>query len=247
MSYPLRFQIVSDIHGSQMDHRACDAALNFCKEYNPHIRVIAGDLWDFSAIRKGASQDEQSHSMREDFECGQSFANKFFKGGIQNHLMLGNHDVRAYDLCHSVDATKADLGALMVRDIEALVKKNKAKLWPYDSRTGILEIGSLNVIHGFHTGKTACSEHSRIYNNVVFGHVHSIESYQTPGLKQKEARAIGCLCKLDQDYANRKTGKLRWAHGFVYGTLFENREYQLTQVRSINDKFYATTQAVKAY
>jgi hypothetical protein len=179
--------------------------------------------------------------MAEDFECGSRFAKAFFSGGKQNVLMLGNHDVRAWDLAESTDAVQAGLGHRMVADIKALAKKHKAKLIPYDSRDGIYRIGHLNVIHGFHAGVSACAAHSRIYGNVVFGHIHSIESYQTPGVKQQEARSIGCLCKLDMDYINRKTAKLRWAHGFAYGWLFPDGTYQIHQARMIDGKFHCST------
>ena len=241
MKPPIPFQVVADIHGSQIDERASEACLAFTESFKPAIRVIAGDLWDFSAIRKGASADEQAQGMAEDYEDGVIFANRFFKGGKENHLMMGNHDVRVYDLAGSCDGVRGDLGQRMVADIESLARKNKAKLWPYDSRLGVLEIGKLKVVHGYHTGMSACAHHSRIYGNVIFGHVHSIESFQTPGLNQQEARAIGCLCKLDLDYANRKTGKLRWAHGWAAGYLFEDGTYTLWQIRGINGKFYAPT------
>lgn len=237
---PLRFIVVSDVHGDEQDHAATAAALAFTKDFNPDIRVIAGDLWDFSAIRNGASEKERTKSMEADFAAGEDFANCFFRGGRKNHLMLGNHDVRVYDLESSPDAARSGLGKRMVADIKRVAKDNSAKLWPYDSRYGVLEIGHLKVVHGYHTGASACASHSRIYGNVIFGHVHSIESFQTPGLKQQEARAIGCLCKLDQDYADRKTGKLRWAHGFAYGWLFADGTYQLNQARSVDGKFYAS-------
>lgn len=246
MTKPQRFIVASDIHGDKQDEKATSAVLSFVKDFKPEIRVIAGDLWDFGAIRNGASEEERACSMRDDFEAGSEFATEFYRGGTVNHLMMGNHDVRAYDLSHATDATRADLGKRMVADIEGLARKCKAKTLPYDSRYGVLEIGYLKVVHGYHTGASACASHSRIYGNVIFGHVHSIESFQTPGLKQQEARAIGCLCKLDQDYADRKTGKLRWAHGFAYGWLFADGTYQLNQARSVEGKFYAS-QDIKAY
>jgi len=241
-----KFVIVSDIHGDQMDEGACDGALAFTKEYNPEIRVIAGDLWDFSAIRRGATADERSASMRADYEAGKGFAEAFLKGGKQNHLMLGNHDVRAFDLAESTDAVQADLGERMVADINGLARRLNAKLLPYDARDGVLEIGHLNVVHGFHTGPSACAQHGRIYGNVAFGHGHGIAAYQVPGLKQKEARMLGCLCKLDMDYANRKTGKLVWAHGFGYGWVYDDGDYVLNQARRIGGRFHASTE-IKAY
>ena len=230
---------MSDIHGNQQDEQACRSALRFVNDFKPDIRVIAGDLFDFAAIRNGASDEERSISMADDYEAGKGFANEFFKGGKENVLMMGNHDVRAWDLMASNDGVKADLGRKMVADIQGLAKKNKAKLYPYDSRLGVYAIGHLNVVHGYHTGMSACAAHSRIYGNVVFGHVHSIESFQTPGLKQQEARAIGCLCRLNQHYIDRKTAKLRWGHGFVSGLLYADGSYDLFQIRGINGRFTA--------
>jgi hypothetical protein len=184
--------------------------------------------------------------MKEDFECGATFADSFFRGGKENVLMRGNHDVRVDHLAESVDAIKADLGAKMVDDIKKVAKRNNAKLLPYDSRLGVYHLGHLKVIHGFHTGVSACATHSRIYGNVVFGHCHSIESYQTPGLKPQEARCIGCLCDLNPGYANRKTGKLRWSHGWVYGWVEDDGSYSIFQVRGINGKFRAPTN-IKTY
>lgn len=236
---PRKFVIVSDIHGIEQDERATKAAIGFTKEFAPDIRVIAGDLWDFAAIRNGASPEERAISMADDYEAGASFAKQFFTSKAENVLMLGNHDVRVWDLCGSTDAVRADLGMRMREDIVGLTRKLNAKLLPYDSRHGVFELGYLRVVHGYHTGASACAAHSRIYGNVVFGHVHSVESFQTPGLKQQEARAIGCLCKLDMEYANRKTGKLRWAHGFAYGWVFDDGTYQINQVRGVEGRFYA--------
>lgn len=236
-----KFQIVSDIHGNLKDDRACEAATAFARRFNPEIRVIAGDLWDFAAIRQGASEDDRAISMRDDFEAGRDFAADFFGETSENVLMLGNHDIRAYDLRECTDAVKSDLGHRMVADIKAVAFKHNAKLIDYDAREGVYEIGNLNVVHGFHAGMSACANHARIYGNVVFGHIHSIESFQTPGIKQKEARSIGCLCDLNPGYANRKTGKLRWSHGWAYGWLHDDGTYAIFQARGVNGKFYAPT------
>lgn len=246
MTQPKKFIIGCDLHGDEADDRAADAFLAHTKDFNPDIRVFAGDLFNFAAIRAGADDKDKSKSMKSDFEAGKRFADKFFAGGRENHLMMGNHDIRAWDMADSVDGRLADLGTKMVADIKMIARANNAKLWPYDSRFGVLSIGHLKVVHGFHTGISACAAHSRIYGNVVFGHVHSIESYQTPGLKQQEARAIGCLCKLDQPYADRETAKLRWAHGWAWGFLFPDGSYSIHQAKNVRGKFYAGTE-IKEY
>jgi len=237
---------VADIHGSEQDPRAVKAALKFARDFKPQVRVIAGDLWNFAALRKGASEDERAELLDVDYTAGEKFADSFFSSESANHLMLGNHDVRVWDLLKSPYAERRALGQFAVNDIKALVKKHHATLWPYDARAGVLRLGHLKIIHGYHAGLNACVQHARIYNNCIFGHTHAIESYQVPGLDQREARSIGCLCKLDQDYINRKTGKLKWSHGFAYGWLFSDGTYAVYQARSIGGKFYASSN-IKAY
>jgi predicted phosphodiesterase len=238
-----RFVIVSDIHGSQADPRATAAALAFTKYYKPEIRVIAGDLWDFPALRAGADDNDRSVSMAEDYEAGRQFAREFYRGGKENHFLHGNHDMpRVERLMGSPDAVKRDLGERMATDIGNTMRECNAKTYPYDARHGVLNIGHLKVVHGFHTGAGAAATHSRIYGNVVYGHAHSIETYQTPGLNQQEARCIGCLCRLDMDYTNHKTGKLRWAHGWAAGWVFPDGTYQINQIRGVNGKFHAATE-----
>lgn len=241
------FQIVSDIHGIHRNERACDASLAFAKDFKPDIRVIAGDLFDFAAIRKGASDEERSLSLAEDYELGMDYAKQFFAGGSERVFLNGNHDSpRLLALSQSTDGARKDLGKLMLRDLNAGMTKLKAKVLPYDSRYGIYDIGHLKVCHGYFTGTTACAKHAAVYGNIVFGHIHSIESYQVPGLDQREARSIGCLCDLDPDYASTKTGKLRWAHGFAFGWVEDDGTYSLFQVRGVNGKFTAPVQ-IKSY
>lgn len=238
---PRRFIIVSDIHGSERDEASCNAAVAFAKDFRPDIGVINGDLFDFASLRRGASDSERAQSLAEDWDAGEEFGHRFFRHCKERHFLLGNHDTRVYDLLENTDGRLKDHGRDCVAKLEGWAKIQRAKLYPYDSRLGVLALGHLNVVHGFHCGASACANHSRIYGNVVFGHVHSIESFQTPGLSQQEARAIGCMCKLDLGYINHKTAKLRWANGFVAGLLFPDGSYTLFQARKINGTFHIPT------
>jgi hypothetical protein len=129
-----------------------------------------------------------------------------------------------------------------IKQMEAVVKKCRAKMLPYDSDLGVLELGKLSVLHGFHAGVGACRLHAAIYGNAIFGHVHTIETASVASREPAEARSIGCLCKRDMDYVNKKTGKLRWAQGWAYGLLFPDGTYQLFQTRNIGGQFYAATE-----
>jgi predicted phosphodiesterase len=236
-----KFVICGDNHGDQAAPLALKAILDFCADFRPEVMIHLGDNWDLRSLRNKASDAERAESVGDDWEHGREFFEHFFRFGSERHFLRGNHDQRFWKLLACNHGPSRDFGATMVEKVEYLARKCRVKMLPYDSRHGVLSIGHLQVIHGYHTGITACAQHARIYGNSVFGHIHSIESYQVPGLTMKEARSIGCLCKLDMDYVAEKTAKLRWANGWAYGLLYGDGTYSIFQARNINGTYYAAT------
>lgn len=242
-----RFIVASDNHGDMADETVCRALFAFIKDFKPEIRVHAGDNWDFRNLRKGASDDEKAASLVDDWEAGSDFLKRFFDGGRSNHFLRGNHDERLWHFSESATGLLRDYSRDGIRRIEQLVGACKAKMLPYDSAKGVLDLGALRVIHGYHAGIGAARAHANVYRNCLFGHVHTIESAPVASLEPAEARSIGCLCKRDMDYINTKTGKLRWAQGWAYGILIDGgASYQLWQARSIGGRVYAAT-GVQSY
>jgi hypothetical protein len=241
-----RFIVCSDIHGDMRDEHACAMLLAFTKDFDPEIRVINGDLWDFRNLRKGASDDEKAASMAEDWEAGIDFASRFFNGGTQNHFLRGNHDERIWDFSRSATGLIRDYADDGIKSINGYVKRWHAKMLPYDAALGVLELGKLRVVHGYFAGQNAAQAHARVYRNCLYGHTHAIEVGAIASLEPEEARGIGCLCIRDMDYVNKKAGKLRWSQGWAYGFLFEDGSYQLFQARRINGVFHVATQ-IKQY
>ncbi len=166
---------------------------------------------------------------------------RLFAGGEENFFLRGNHDERLYHFRESATGLLRDYAAEGIKRLEAMMKKARAKMLPYDSALGIYEIGHLKCLHGYHAGVGAARQHAAIYGNCVFGHVHTIESSPVSSLTPAEARSIGCACKRDMGYINGKTGKLRWAQGWAYGFVFPSGEYQIFQARKINGSFYVAT------
>jgi predicted phosphodiesterase len=242
MSKAQRFIVVSDNHGDMADAASVGALWSFMKEWKPEIRVHAGDNYDFRNLRKGASDEEKAASLADDWEAGNDFLRRFFDGGASNHFLRGNHDERIYDFAGNATGVIRDYANDGIKQLEATVKKCRAKMLPYDSDLGVLDLGKLSVLHGFHAGVGACRTHAAIYGNAIFGHVHTIETASVASREPAEARSIGCLCKRDMDYVNKKTGKLRWAQGWAYGLLFSDGTYQLFQTRNIGGQFYAATE-----
>ena len=229
------------------DENAVRALLAFTKDYNPEIRVIAGDLWDFRNMRKAASEAEKQASLSDDWEAGLRFANAFFKGGKENVLMLGNHDRRLWDCLDSDKGMVRDYASDGIKKINEYCKRWNAKLIPYTVRKGFYRIGHLKVIHGFATGPNATATHINSYqSNIIHGHTHNIAVVSVRSLEPREGRAIGCLCKLDMTYSDAKLGSLMWSHGWAFGEVYSNNEYQIFQARSIGGKYRVATE-IKTY
>lgn len=238
---PRRFVVASDNHGDMQDDASVRALFDFIKDFKPEIRVHAGDNWDFRNLRRGATDEEKAASLQDDWDAGASFIHGFFAGGKENHFLFGNHDDRIYQFARSSTGLVRDYANDGIKRIDAILKRCRANVLPYDSALGILRLGKLSVLHGYHAGANACRQHANVYGNCLFGHVHTQESAPVPSLEPAESSSIGCLCKRDMDYINAKTGKLRWAQGWAYGILNDDGTYTLNMTRKINGRFtYAT-------
>jgi hypothetical protein len=236
-----RFVVASDNHGDMADAKSSAALWEFIKDFKPQVRVHAGDCFDFRNLRRGASDDEKTSSLEDDWSMGSDFFRRFFDGANQNHFLVGNHDDRLWQFQRSATGLLRDYATDGIKRLQAMAKRSRVNVLPYDSAHGILTLGKLSVLHGYHAGVSACRQHANVYGNCLFGHVHTIESAPVASLEPAEARSIGCLCKRDMDYINAKTGKLRWAQGWAYGLLFDDGTYHLQQVRDIGGRFtYAT-------
>ena len=210
-----RFTFCSDLHGDRQDGATVKAFFDFDKEWKPHHKIFGGDLIDLRALRKGASQEEKCDSMRADIDAGRDFLSRW----RPMNFLLGNHDQRLWDAASSSDGIVSDYAQRGVQDFEALCKRTKTAMLPYHKRDGVLRIGHLKMIHGFHCGVYAARQTALIYGSTLFGHIHAIDEHSIPGLERRVARAVGCLCSTDMDYSSRAPNTLRQANGWAYGVI----------------------------
>lgn len=238
--------MVGDPHGSEQHKPSVDALFRFMDDYRPDIAIHLGDNWNFDQLRRGARDDEQAASLQDDWEAGIEFFTRFFSYGERRHFLRGNHDERLWHLLKNTTGLVRDYAADGIKRIEALNKKLGVKMQPYDVRDGVLRIGHLKAIHGFHHGANAARQHATVYGNCVYAHTHSDDVFRTPGLELREAVNCPCLCRFDLDYMRSKTGGLRWVHGWIYGVTFDDGSFQLWQAKEINQKFYAAHE-IKTY
>jgi hypothetical protein len=232
-----RFIAGGDNHGDQQDDRAVGAFLEHCELWKPHIRIHLGDNFDLRALRKGASPEERSESMRSDIDAGKRFLENY----RPNFFIQGNHSARLWELAQFGQGVEADYAQRGVQDIEAQCARLKCKILPYHKRDGVLRIGHLKMLHGFYCGVYAARQHAQTYGSCLFGHVHSIQEFSIPGLEHRVARSVGCLARLDMEYLSRRPESLKHAHGWAYGVINEKTgDYKVFQSEFIGDKFIVT-------
>lgn len=231
MAKPKRWMAVPDNHGDMQDHRAVKACLEFARYWKPDIRVHLGDCFDFRALRRNASDQESRDRLGDDIEAGC----KFLRDYKPTHWLRGNHDERIYDAIKSDDGKLSGFAAYVATEIDDATRG--VQVLPYDKRRGVLKLGHLKFIHGYHSGLTAAKQAALVYGSVLMGHTHTIDHQPIPALEARMGRCIGCLCKLDHDYNRAHTASLRHAHGWAYGLLYPNGDYVVWQAAEIGGKF----------
>jgi predicted phosphodiesterase len=236
-----RFIFASDLHGDMQDKAAAEALLGFSAMWKPHVKIFGGDLWDFRALRKGASDDERRESMRADYLAGM----KFFKTWKPDYFLRGNHDERLWELMERDSGVASDYAGELVGSCEREVKESKCKMLPYHKRDGVLKIGHAKFLHGFFCGLYAAAQHARIYNTCFFGHTHVIDCSPIGGLERRAARGVGALCSLDMEYAARNPNTLRQAHGFAYGVILGDGSFHSWQAEEINGRWILPSDIVE--
>ena len=88
-----KFIVAADSHGELIHNESLSKLLGFCDTWKPHIRVDLGDVWDFAPLRGGASLNDQTRSISEDYQAGIRYLETF----RPNLLTLGNHDSRIWE------------------------------------------------------------------------------------------------------------------------------------------------------
>lgn len=235
-----RFLVCGDNHGDMQDDSAVAAFFKFDALWKPQLRIHLGDLFDFRPLRGGASDDERRESMRADYKAGIAFAKRW----KPDYYLRGNHCERLWYLRDRGNGVASDYAAELIESVEKEFTTLKCRVLPYHKRDGVLRIGHLKCIHGFHAGVFATRQSALIYGSVLMGHTHTVDEHAIPGIERRVARSIGALCKLDMDYNARQPLSLRHAHGFAYGVLHDNGSYQVWQAEEIKNKWTVATEVL---
>ncbi len=237
-----KFIVGFDPHGDKQDPDANSAFFKFAAHWKAHYHILGGDLWDFRPLRHKANDEEKRESMKQDFESGMEWLARF----KPDYFIRGNHDERLWELAAADNGVRSDYAIEGIGKIEKETKRLGCRMLPYHKRDGVLRIGHLKVIHGFFCGVYAARQTALVYGSTLFGHVHDITEHCIPGLERRVARACGCLCQLDMEYAARSPNTLRQAHGWAYGVINSRTgDYHVFQAEKIGGKFMCPSDIVE--
>jgi len=235
-----RWQAVFDIHGNHQCKKAVRTALRFRDKFKPKVRVIGGDLFDFAAIRNGASVEEKALSMEADVEAGIKFLYDFHP----THFLLGNHDYRI------VERAERNSGCGIMRDhcrrlheeIMAHCRELRCEVFPYDVKKGVFQYGDLRILHGYCHGVNSARKLAQSYGKSLMGHIHTDSEFTNDDFEGSVGYTSGMLADPEKmSYARRHLGFLKWNQSFKYGWRTEEDHVVVQTVKGVGgDWIYPT-------
>lgn len=192
--------------------------LSFTESWQPHYRIHLGDLWDFSPLRRGASQEEKADGISDDFIAGLEFLDAF----KPHYLTLGNHDDRIYQhATHRGDGILRERCEELVQQAEQQFKRRKITFCQYKV-TEFLRMpeGGPKLIHGFRSTMYPAKAHHENWGECLHGHCHTKDEHTARHVDGGKSFSVGCMADLNQlTYSDRQPAKLGHRNGFLYGII----------------------------
>ncbi len=209
-----RFIVLPDLHGECADQEAVRVALDFIADFEPHERVIGGDLFDFAPFRKGADESEKRASIAADLEAGLDLLRRF----QATQWTFGNHDIRPWRMRDESSGAMRDYADIVCKQIEDATRRAGCKTYGYriDQRC---QLGpGLSVIHGFAHGMYTARATADAYpGGTIAGHVHSIQYHRAASFDIRECWLIGCMRHPFAPFNQTRLATFRHSIGFAYG------------------------------
>jgi hypothetical protein len=213
-----KFVVCGDSHGSLVCEKSKKKFLDFVDDWKPHHRIHLGDLWDFSPLRKGASQEEKADGIADDYVAGIEFLDEY----KPHFLTLGNHDDRIWmHSTHCADGIMRERCSQLAEASENEFKKRKIQWVPYHvTRYLQMPEGGPKLIHGFRATMYPAKAHFENWGPSICGHVHKPDTYVARHIDGQASYSVGCLADISKmSYADRTPAKLAWRKGWLYGMI----------------------------
>jgi predicted phosphodiesterase len=205
---------MADSHGDLVCRKTLKKFYEFMDDWKPKHRVHLGDVWDFRALRMGASNEDRADSIKYDYNCGIELLTEF----KPTMLTLGNHCDRLWRIAseHS-NRTLADLAAQKVDETEDFFRKQRIQWTPWKINKRF-KIGNLSISHGFKTGMNHAKAMHSMFGSSIYGHVHSPSDYIANHIDSGSSHSVASMADIDKmTYADHHGAKLGWRKGWAYG------------------------------
>lgn len=203
-------------HGDLISRSARHAILKFNDSYRPSRRVHLGDFLELTAFRGGARGKDEVVNLESDVAEGLKFIEDF----ETTDLLMGNHDVRAWETMSHPNAIMKMAAQSIVQRVKAHVAKQKINfIEEYNVRdANFIELGDTKFMHGVFFSENAVREHAEHYGRTVFGHLHKVEVRPGRRYDRPTAYCVGLLADIKlMKYADRRRATSQWQNGFSYG------------------------------
>lgn len=204
-----RLLVLPDMHVPVHDRKALSAVLKYAKDESFDEVIQIGDFMDMMVVsshEKENARGLEGMRLEADYKLGREILDGITKAvQVKNSkckrvLLEGNHE---YRIERFIDKYPGFEGLVEIeKGLELTVSGWKwVRAW---SKGDIYGVGNLFFTHGrYHNDHHAKTHATRYAVNLIYGHVHSIQTYSLPRFGSNKAviaRSIGCLCNLNQGY-----------------------------------------------
>ena len=213
----------SDVHWPFQDDRAVSIVRQVGADLQPRAIVMAGDNYDFFELSDHRPPKEIEEDMQATLDQGTAHLAdmKAITGAEEAYFLGGNHEDRWDRLLLQARRDIRYRQLLRLPKIQRSMDFSHVvgfeelgyEYLPYTEGKPLIVNDKLLITHGNNTNKhVATSMLGKYGKNVMFGHMHRIQSFTQRDLKGQEAGwCIGCLCTLDPHY----TIFADWHQGFA--------------------------------
>lgn len=223
-----RVFFVTDSHGNLCHRDRADEAWAIKHDFQPHLTVHLGDTWEFTALRRGASDSELNVDLQADLDAGIEFLERF----RPSIVFEGNHCKRIRYLMRKPDGRLAMLAGLVYSRMIEAIEGIGAEWVPFNSKTGQRKIGAHLCMHGYAHGINAIEKQRNVYRMpVIVGDGH--KSQMLPGkYGAAPSYMVGALLDFSKvEYDENTLAGVDRSHGILLGEYCEDDSH-LTLIAS---------------
>jgi hypothetical protein len=237
-----RLVIVSDLQYPFHDQRIWAAVSRFIDDFDPNVMVWNGDIADVYSLSVFNKNPLREFNFAQETNYFKQFMTDHRErwNNAQHYYLYGNHEDR-WD--QHISRRTPELAGLINFNRAIGLDDLGIHSLPYG---GVLDYLGFAITHGSRVSSlpsgTARAHAIAVGGSGVVGHSHRVGCYSFTDLRGQHAwLEQGCLCRLDPDWVKQRP--TNWQHGFVIGTVYDNKLY-LTQILIyakgfvVNGEFY---------